>query len=181
VTKHELLAALDNVLNNIVYGLLLTRLVPLEAWKAVSSPVASFKGPNGNFLRLDVSRMRDRMENPEYKKAITEEFENCLKRATVSEGHELILLYCEQTNQFQIYKSQPWFQFARIARNIVSHKSAGVLRQWPNDLKNSGVTSVSWHHRTLNATMVGTEIPFTLFEALQLLKDQIDFVRTEIT
>jgi len=120
------------------------------------------------------------MANPEYKKAVTEEFENCLKRTTVREGHELILLYCEQTNEFHVYKAQPWFQFARIIRNVVSHKDAGVLREWPSDLRHAGISSVSWHHHVLAESMVGSAIAFTLYDALNLLKDQIDFARTKL-
>jgi hypothetical protein len=120
------------------------------------------------------------MVHPASKKNVTEEFENCLKRASVREGHEVILLYCEETNQFQLYKSQTWFQFARIIRNVVSHKQAGVLREWPNDLLKKGITQVTWRSRVLDASMVGTDVEFTIQEALQLLNDQIEFVRNTL-
>lgn len=177
----ELNTGLENIINNIVFGLLLTRIVRPEAWTTVNPPIASFKGSQGDLLRLDIAPMCSRMSDSDYKKAVTEEFENCLKRATVREGHEILLLYCEQTNQFGIYKSQPWFQFARIIRNVVSHKDAGVLRKWPCDLKDAGILQVSWRHRALDESMVGSAVPFTLYDALLLLKDQIQFARTGLT
>lgn len=180
MTLTELNAGLENVLNNIVFELLLTRLVPDEAWAIVNPPIATFQGSQGDLLRLDVGSMCSRMAIPEYKKAVIEEFENCLKRATVREGHELILLYCEQTKQFQVYKAQPWFQFARIIRNVVSHKDAGMLQEWPPDLKRAGIPSVSWRHHVLAENMVGSAVAFTLYDALNLLKDQIEFARTKL-
>jgi hypothetical protein len=180
MTLAELNAGIENVLNNIVFGLLLTRLVPAEAWANVNPPIATFKASLGDLLRLNVGPMCSRMVIPQYTKAVAEEFENCLKRAAVREGHELLLLYCEQTNQFQVYKAQPWFQFARIIRNVVSHKDAGMLREWPSDLKRAGISSVFWHQHVLAESMVGSAVAFTLYDALNLLKDQIDFARTKL-
>ena len=62
-------------------------------------------------------------------------YENSLLRTMMREAHELILLYCEETDQFATYKAEPWFQFARVMRNIISHKEGGTLRKWPDDLQ----------------------------------------------
>ena len=180
MTKTELIGALNNILNNNVYGLLLTRLVSDDKWKSLKPTVATFKGPQGDLLQIEIAPLCQSLSDPVNKKIVIEEFENGLKRAAVREGHEVILLYCEETNQFQLYKSQSWFQFARIIRNIVSHKQAGVLRQWPNDLTNKGTNQVTWRGRTLDTTMVGSEADFTIQEALQLLIDQIEFVRSTL-
>ena len=80
------------------------------------------------------------------------------------------------TNQYSVYKAEPWFQFARIIRNVVSHKDGGILRTWPRDLTKTGVTQVSWQNRTLDVSMVGQEIAFTHHEALWLFQDQLEFV-----
>jgi hypothetical protein len=180
MTKTELLNALGNILTNNIYGLVLTRLVPDERWNTISPTVATFRGPQGDLIHIDIAPLCKNMVHPASKKNVTEEFENCLKRASVREGHEVILLYCEETNQFQLYKSQTWFQFARIIRNVVSHKQAGVLREWPNDLLKKGITQVTWRSRVLDASMVGTDVEFTIQEALQLLNDQIEFVRNTL-
>ena len=72
------------------------------------------------------------------------------------ESYELILLYCHETKQFQVYKAEPWFQFARILRNVVSHKEGGTLREWPKDLLANGITAVVWRNRTFDTRMLGT-------------------------
>jgi len=176
----KLNAALETVLNNIVFGLLLTRLVKADAWANAGPPIATFKGSTGDLLKLNVGPMCSRMTDDDYKKVVTDEFENCLKRATVREGHELLLLYCKETKQFHLYKSESWFQFARIIRNVVSHKDGGRLREWPRNLKKDGVSQASWRHYSLSEGMVGTVIRFTLYDALLLLKDQIEFARTKL-
>jgi hypothetical protein len=130
---------------------------------------------------MDLAPLCASMLSPPDKKIVIEEFENSLKRAALREGHELILLYCEETNQFPLYKSQSWFQFARIIRNIVSHKQAGILREWPRDLLREGITQASWRNRTLDVSIVGTEIDFTIQESLQLLLDQIEFAENTLT
>jgi hypothetical protein len=122
-----------------------------------------------------------RVLDPTLRVGFTRNYENGLLRAMVRESHELILLYCEQTKQFPIYKAEPWFQFARILRNVVSHKEGGTLREWPRDLRASGVTSVVWRNRTLDTTMLGTAFVFYPPEGLELLKDQIDFVASKLS
>lgn len=181
MTKNELVGALHNVLNNFIFGMASSRLVPQETWQKVSTERATFQGLQGELLQVDLEPLSRNMANPSDRKILVEEFENGLKRAMMREGHELILWYCEDTNQFHLYKSEPWFQFGRIIRNIVSHKQGGILRKWPKDLKDKGITQVSWRNRTLDITMEGKDIDFTHHEALQLFKDQLDFVQSKLT
>jgi hypothetical protein len=107
-------------------------------------------------------------------------YENSLLRAMMREAHELILLYCRETEQFPIYKAQPWFQFARILRNAASHEEGGTL-EWPRDLREKGITSVTWREKTFDTTMVGQQIVFYPPDGLELLKDQIDFVSEKLS
>ncbi|MHB8089391.1 MAG: hypothetical protein ACYDH2_14205, partial [Anaerolineaceae bacterium] len=109
------------------------------------------------------------------------ELEKSLKRALVREGHELILLYCEESGQVAKYKMAPWFQFARIIRNIVSHKQGSILREWPKDLIKQGVVTVSWRSRTLSTSMIERVISFTHQEALQLFADQFEFAQNQLS
>ena len=180
MTQSQLLAALKNVLNNFVFGMVLTRMCPEPSFAGLSGKTATFQGPEGDLVHIKLDAIADNMSRPTDRKLLIEEFENNLKRALVSEGHELILGYCEETNQFAIYKAEPWFQFARIIRNVVSHKDGGALRNWPPELTKAVVTEVSWRRRTLEMRSVGQEIPFTHHEALQLFQDQFDFAQTKL-
>lgn len=171
--KDELLKGLNIFLNNFLYGCVCPTLVPPELWRAVSLQTAVFGdveiklGPLVKFAR-----------NADYTAAegFKRNYENSLLRAMMREAHELILLYCRETGQFQIYEAQPWFQFARVLRNVVSHAEGGTLRRWPK-----GITSVTWREKTFDATMLGRRLVFYPPDGLELLKDQIEFVREKLS
>ncbi len=181
MNKRDLLSKLETVLNNYIFGIAASRLVPDSIWETTRGKTAGFESPSGETLRVDLSALALNMANPDYRKILVEEFENCLKRAIMREGHELILQYCEETDQFDKYKSQSWFQFSRIIRNVVSHKQGGNLRVWPRNLTKNNVTSVSWRNRTLDTSMVGKDIRFTHNEALQLFIDQREFAKNMLS
>jgi hypothetical protein len=181
VTKQELIAALQNILNNFIFGMVLTRLVPDSQWRHVANQKATFQGPDGSLLHVELAPFVVNFSNPTDRKILVEEFENGLKRALVSEGPEVILAYCEETNQFTLYKTEPWFQFARLIRNVVFYKDGGILRSWPSDLQRAGVDQVHWRSRMLDSRKVGKAVEFTHHEALQLFKDQMEFARKRLT
>lgn len=176
VTKEDMLGALNNILNNFVFGMVASRIVPQEAWSNVSSQAAIFQGPTGDLLTVRLEPLYKNLASPSDRKILIEEFENGLKRSLMREGHEAILWYTKETGQLDKYRNVAWFQFARIMRNIVSHKQGGILWKWPNAGK--GVTQVSWRNRTLDTGMVGKSVYFTHQEALQLFVDQLDFARS---
>lgn len=155
-----------------------SKLTPQEAWVAVSNKPAVFGD-----VEIHLGPLAKRVLNPDPKERerFERNYQNSLVRAMVREAHELILQYCEETNQFPVYKAAPWFQFARIMRNIVSHKEGGTLRAWPSDLMKQGITSVTWRTKTLDTSMLGTPISFYPPDALELLKDQIDFVASNLS
>lgn len=180
MTKNELLGALHNLLNNFVVGLVLPRIVPEAEWRKLADRRATFQAPDGSLLHIDLTPLATNFSNPRDRKLLIDEYENGLKRSLLSEGHEVLLAYCEQTNQFAVYKAEPWFQFARILRNVVSHKDGGILRAWPADLTKAGKTTVAWRARTLDSSQVGKPVEFTHNEALQLFADQLQFAQSKL-
>jgi hypothetical protein len=178
LTKDQLLNGLNNILNNFLYGFMCSRLVTPEAWRKASRGAVLFKGRE-RAVQIELGPLAKRAINPTV--GFTRNYENSLLRTMVRESHELILLYCHETKQFQVYKAESWFQFARILRNIISHKEGGTLREWPKDLLRKGITSVAWHNRTFDTTMLGTGLTFYPPEGLELLKDQIDFVVSKLS
>lgn len=178
--KHELLNGLNNLLNTFLYGFMCSRLTTLEAWAEASQGTCLFRGSDQD-IRIQLGPLSKRVLDPNLRPGLTRIFENSLLRAMIRESHELILHYCKETEQDQTYKAVPWFQFARILRNVVSHKEGGTLREWPRDLREKGVTSVRWRSRTFDTSMVGTPLVFYPHEGLELLKDQIDFVADKLS
>jgi hypothetical protein len=177
LTKTELLNGLNIVLNNFLYGCVCPNLVPPELWRAVSLQTAVFKSGKGD-VEIKLGPLVKRARNADYTAAegFKRNYENSLLRAMMREAHELILLYCRETGQFPIYEAQPWFQFARVLRNVMSHAEGGTLRRWPK-----GITSVTWREKTFDATMLGQRLVFYPPDGLELLKDQIEFVSEKLS
>ena len=177
-TKDELLNGLNILLNNFLYGFVSPTLVPPEHWKEVSGKSAVFGDVE---VQLGPLVRRAFEDDFTARDGFKRNYENSLLRTMMREAHELILLYCEETKQFPIYKAEPWFQFARVLRNVMSHKEGGTLREWPRDLRKAGITSVAWRTKTFDTTMLGHRLVFYPPEGLELMKDQIEFVAAKLS
>ena len=181
-TKKELLNGLNNVLNNFLYGFVCPKLIPPDCWKDTSLKVAVFRSRNGD-IQIQLGPLVRRAFDGNYTphEGFKRNYENSLLRTLIREAHELILLYCEETQQFSVYKAEPWFQFARILRNVISHKEGGTLREWPRDLLARGITSVTWRAKIFDTTMLGQRLVFYPPDGLELVKDQIEFVEARLS
>jgi hypothetical protein len=180
LTKDELLNGLNVVLNNFLYGFLSPKLVASDRWKDVSGKTAVFARRQGE-VQVHLGPLMRRAFNADYtaREGFTRNYENSLLRTLLREAHELILRYCEETKQFPIYQAESWFQFARVLRNVLSHKESGTLRTWPKDLLTKGIVSVTWRERTLDTTMLGHRLVCYPPEGLELVNDQIDTRRRD--
>ena len=177
-TKDESLNGLNIVLNNFLYGIVCPKLVPPERWKEASSKTAVFGD-----VEIQLGPLVNRAFEADFTACdgFKRNYENSLLRTMMREAHELILLYCEETQQFPIYKAEPWFQFARVLRNVMSHKEGGTLREWPKYLLKNGTASVTWRSKTFDTTMLGHRLVFYPPEGLELMKDQIEFVTAKLS
>lgn len=180
--KAGLLNGLNILLNNFLYGFVCPKLVLPEVWRDASGKTAVFESGEGE-LQIQLGPLIRRAFDVDYtaREGFKRNYENSLLRTLMREAHELILLYCDETQQFHIYKTEPWFQFARVLRNVMSHKEGGTLREWPKDLLAKGITSVTWRGRTFDTAMLGQRLVFYPPEGLELLKDQIDFVPSKLS
>lgn len=106
--KRELLNGLNNVLNNFLYGFVCPNLIPPDAWKDASRKVAVFRGRDGDIeIHLGPLVRRAFDGNCAPREGFKRNYENSLLRILIREAHELILLYCEETRQLSVYKSEP--------------------------------------------------------------------------
>jgi len=181
-TKEELLNGLNNVLNNFLYGSVCPKLVPPECWRDAAQKWAVFQSSEGE-IKIQLGPLVRRAFDVDHTpcEGFKRNYENSLLRTLIREAHELILLYCEETRQFPVYEAEPWFQFARILRNVISHKECGTLRKWPKDLLAKGITSVTWRRKTFDTSMLGQPLVFYPPDGLELVKDQIDFVAAKLS
>jgi hypothetical protein len=182
LTKDELLNGLNNVLNTFLYGFVCPKLVTAEMWREVSSKTAVFTSHDGE-VQVQLGPLTRRAFDVDYtlREGFKRNYENSLLRTLLRDAHELILLYCQETHQFPIYKAEPWFQFARVLRNVISHKEGGTLREWPPDLTKKGITSVTWRARTIDTTMLNHRLVLYPPEGLELVNDQVAFVTAKLS
>jgi hypothetical protein len=183
MTKTEILSALENIKNNFLYGNLATRLIPDSVWEENALQIASFKRSDLSILEVPLENICNILltKTPQGSALLISEFESGLMRSIMRESHEIVLKYCETTGQFQIYKNQSWFQFFRIMRNTVSHKDGGNLHKWPDDLKKIGITSVQWKARTLDVSMEGMDLEFSIPDALDMWFEIFEFVKQSLS
>lgn len=71
-----------------------------------------------------------------------------LLRALLKESFELVRDYSERTKQDALFRSQPWYQFARMIRNCISHNFH--FHFTPHDLRHLPAT---WNGRTIDALL----------------------------
>ena len=171
MTKDDLVAQLHTILANFVFGVALRCCFPQELWQKITTEALEFEH-GAQIAKVELRPLANRMTNPVERQSLFDEYEKSLKRSLLSETHEVICNYCEETDQFSVYKAQAWYEFVRVIRNTISHKDGGILRKWPD----KRVKIAEWRTRTLVPSMVGQAIDFTPFEALRLVEDQADFV-----
>ena len=84
-----------------------------------------------------------------------------------------------RTNQDCSYDAL--FQFARIIRNTASHKTKGILGEWPKGLSKKGVTEVTWRNKTFSKERdVGKEVFLTHHEAVLLHWDMRQYALSNL-
>lgn len=104
-----------------------------------------------------------------------------LSRAILAETFELIKLYSQRTSQSDKFKNWRYYNFARILRNCTSHGTGGSLNKWPPELTKQGIAKVSWRGKSIDESMVGQWISMTDPEIIQLLLDEINYVKRNLT
>lgn len=90
------------------------------------------------------------------------------------EPYEAIKAYCAETHQMELLRKQPWYHFARIIRNAVSHDFR--FRFSKADKK---LLPISWNGQTIDLALNDKVVPLSLFgyqTSLELFLAMRDFV-----
>lgn len=117
-------------------------------------------------------------EDDDLLKFATRQFRNATLRSCMRELFEQVKLFGIETNQMQIIKAAPWYQFLRIVRNCLSHDMK--LQFGKYDLKH---LPTSWSGLTIDASMHNVELQMHGFlgreKALELVDAVIEYVETK--
>ncbi|HBR09734.1 TPA: hypothetical protein DD712_00520 [Candidatus Acetothermia bacterium] len=70
---------------------------------------------------VEFKQVKNLLIKPTDRDIAVKEFLTSQIRALIKESFELIKNYCYETKQVSKFKAEPWYQFARMIRNCLSH------------------------------------------------------------
>jgi hypothetical protein len=180
-TKEEAVAILSGIRSAAIYGFVIdhdTR--QSEIADKIRGQHFGFQGDDGEVIGVSLEELAIMIDDRESRRVIRSNYAIMLRTTLVRATHELVLMYCEESKQVDKYKAKPFFQFARIWRNVFSHRDGAILHMWPPDLTKAGITSVTWRGYTISNANVGQPVTMSPLQAFQLHNDVAEFLRHEL-
>jgi len=175
MVKAELMSQLENAKNNYVLGMAAISLFASpEAYAILDHNHASF----GQYS-IRFSQVSDLLRNAKDREIAMREFLTSQIRALIKESFELIKDYCDDTGQSTVLKAEPWYQFARMIRNCLSHNFKFEFNKY-----DKGLLPVSWGARTIETAMDGKHLKLDFFgyvETWELFREYEQLVQDRLT
>ncbi len=142
----------------------------------MTNHIQSFNKSNVAFGQYNITfdQVTNLLRNDNDRSIAIKEFLNMLLRSLIKESFELIKEYCEESAQSRLFKTEPWFQFARIIRNCLSHNFKFEFNAYDRRL-----LPVTWKARTITLQMDGQHLELGFFgyvEAWELFQEFQEFV-----
>ena len=173
MVKAELVSQLENAKNNYILGLAAISLFASpEAYSILDDRHASF----GQYS-IRFSQVSGLLRNAKDREIAIREFLTSQIRALIKESFEMIKDYCDDTGQSTAFKGEPWYQFARMIRNCLSHNFKFEFNNY-----DKGLLPVSWRARTIEIGMDGQHLKLDFFgyvETWELSVFQGHFLRLQ--
>ena len=159
MTKDEIQSQLTNAKNNYVLGLAAISLfASSEAYPILNKSQANFGQYN-----VDFSQVVSLLQMQENQDIAIPEFLKSQIRALIKESFEIIKDYCVETGQDKKLYSEPWFQFARIIRNCLSHNFKFKFKDYDRRF-----LPVTWKTKTITADMHGQHLDLNFFGYVEM-------------
>lgn len=174
MTKPELIGQLENSKNNYILGLAgLSLFASPEAYPILEKKCAEF----GTYT-VEFAQVVRLFRNGKDREIAIKEFLTSQIRALIKESFELIKDYCDDTGQAALFKAEPWYQFARMIRNCLSHNFKFEFSNYDR-----GLLPVSWKARTITAAMNGQDLKLDFFgyvETWELFREYQTFANDRL-
>lgn len=174
MTKKKLMSQLENAKNNYILGLAAISLFSNEK----VSPVLENSHAKFGTYTVEFKQVKNLLSKPTDREIAVKEFLTSQIRALIKESFELIKNYCNETNQDSKFKTEPWYQFARIIRNCLSHNFKFEFRRYDKTL-----LPITWKSRSIDASMDGKYLELKFFgyiETWELFMEYQKFVENEL-
>ena len=174
ITKNDLVNRLEHTKNNYILGLAAYSLFKSgQSSPLLHSHAAAFGKYTVTFDQVDKL-----LQNPKDKLIVLREFAKMLMRTLIKESFEHIKDYCTKTDQYAPFKQQPWYEFARLIRNFLSHNCLFEFNKYDADR-----LPVSWKNKIITIEMDKTSPDMTFFgyvETWELFQEFQQFVENEL-
>ncbi len=174
MTKPELISQLENAKNNYILELAAISLFgSIEAYPILENNNAVF-GP----YTVEFDQVANLLRNTNDRDIAIKEFLTSQIRSLIKESFELIQDYSKVTGQALLFKAEPWYPFARMIRNCLSHNFRFEFREYDRSL-----LPVSWKARTIISTMEGQPLALGFFgyvETWELFQEYQNFAQDRL-
>lgn len=141
-SKQEALAKLENVRNNYILGV---SAMSIFAEPSVREHLRMNHVAFGAYT-IPFDQVAGLLASEADRKVALKEFLKMLIRALLKESYEVALDYAKQTNQALVFRSMPWWHFARLIRNCISLDFNFRFKKYDLNL-----LPVTWNGRTIHA------------------------------
>lgn len=174
MTKEELINQLAHTRNNYILGLAAFSLFDSShSLPLLERHAATF----GNYT-ITFDQVAELLKKTPDHGIVLNEFNKMLMRTTIIESFEHIKEYCQNTDQFPLLKKQPWYEFARMIRNFLSHNCRFIFNKYDRER-----LPIKWgdieitedlHHKGLGPGVFGN------IETWELFQQFTEFVESEL-
>ena len=174
MTKKELIGQVENAKSNYILGLAAISLFSNEK----VYPILEESHCKFGTYTVEFKQVKNLLMKPGDRDIAIKEFLNSQIRALIKESFELIKNYCNETNQVPTFQGEPWYQFARMIRNCLSHNFRFEFKKYDKSL-----LPVSWKNRTIDSTMDGKHLELIFFgyvETWELFTEYQDLVANRL-
>ena len=146
MTREELINQLVHAKDNYIIGLAAHSIFDSGQAQPLLKTHAAVFGP----YFITFNQVAELLQKNRDHRIALDEFLKMLMRTLIKESFEHIKDYCEDTNQYAALKTEPWYEFARLMRNFLSHNCRFEFNKYDRER-----LPVSWKNITITAEMDG--------------------------
>ena len=172
--KNELLSQLENAKNNFILVLASISLFSNEK----AYPILDESNCKLGKYSIEFKQVSNMMKKESDRNIACKEFVNMGLRILIKETFELIKDYSKETQQEKTFKSQNWYEFARMIRNCLSHNFKFQFNKYDKSL-----LPLSWNNKTIDISLDNTHLQLSFFgyvEAWELFGELYSFVKNTL-
>ncbi len=174
MTRDELANQLTHTKDNYIMGLAaLTLFSTEESYPLLNKQLAVF----GKYS-ITFDQLTKLLQNPADRDIALKEFLKMLMRTLIKESFEHIKDYCQATDQYAALKAEPWYEFARLIRNFLSHNCRFEFNKYDADR-----LPITWRQCTITTELHNKSPDLSFFgevETWELFQEFEDFVQNRL-